>query len=456
MRRLLSAGAVCAVLLCPASRSVLADGPAYTITTLGTFSGVVPVVTGMNASGAISGYASTSTGDRAVRYTDADGWAAIPGLESLTSYAFGINDHGDVVGYAFLADGRMRGFRYVDGGGLEFIEPFAGGAVTQAFAISNTGELTGLGDKAGSYVAFRQSPGMLVQAVNAFGGTFAQGCGINDTGQVAGFALTLDGVQHGFRTNLDGTVTDIAGLNGPGSANSACAMDANGSVTGQAETSTGTLHAFLFNSGNPMDLDSFGSPNSIGAAISNGVVVGSYTLPDGSTHAFKYNVSSGTVDLNNVLAPASGWVLTAGNAVNAKGAMAGQGFLNGAPAAWKLSPPSDTTAPTITALSVTPAVLKPNHKMVPVTISVSAIDNVDLQPSCSLTSIDATEAAPGDAVITGTLTASVLSDKDSRGNARVYTLTVTCSDASHNASTGTVTVQVSGASATKVIGGVPK
>jgi hypothetical protein len=37
----------------------------------------------------------------------------------------------------------------------------------------------------------------------------------------------------------------------------------------------------------------------------------------------------------------------------------------------------------------------------------------------------------------------------------VYTLTVTCSDASHNASTGTVTVQVSGDGAAKGIGKVP-
>jgi probable HAF family extracellular repeat protein len=458
MRRLLFTGAVCAVLLCPASRSVMADGSGYTITNLGTFSGVVPFITGMNASGAVSAWAHTASGDRALRYTDSDGWAPIPGLESVTSYAFGINDHGDVVGTAMLTTGEVRAFRYTDGGSVEFVAPFDGGKFTQGYGISNTGEITGYADQSNfKTVAFRQTPGLLAQPIDALGTSYSAGCGINDSGQVAGAGLTSDNLPHGFRENVDGTVTEISGLSGPGSQNLACAIDADGNVTGQAETASGAMHAFLFSSANPMDLDSFGSTGSAGIAISNGVVVGTYTLADNaSTHAFRYERTTGTVDLNTLLPPASGWVLTDGGAVNAKGVMAGQGTLNGAPVAWKLSPPSDTTPPTIAALSVSPSSLKPDHKMTPVVVSVSATDDVDPHPSCSITSIDATEADPGQAIITGTLTASVFSEKDSRGNARVYTLTVTCSDASHNASTGTVTVQVSGDGAAKGIGKVPR
>ena len=454
MRRLLFAGAVCTALLCPAAiHTVHADGPGYTITNLGTYSGVVPFVTGMNASGAVSGWAQTPTGDRALRYTDAGGWALIPGLESTTSYAFGINDHGDVVGYAMLADHSVRAFRYTEGGSTEFIAPLDGGTYTAGYAISNTGEIAGYGDSGLRTLAFRQSPGLLAQPIDALGGTFAGGCGINDNGQVAGFGLNSDGYTRGFRVDTDGTTAEIPGLNGPSSANNACAIDANGAVTGQAETADGLWHAFLYTGGNPMDLDSFGSSGSIGLAISNGVVVGNYTLADGSSmHAFKYELATGTTDLNTLLPTASGWVLTTAAAVNVKGAMAGQGTLNGANAAWKLSPPSDTTPPTITALSVTPSALKPDHKMTPVAVSVSATDNVDPHPSCSITSIGATEAAAGDAVITGPLTASVLSSKDSQGNTRTYTITVTCTDASQNSSTGNVTVAVGGNGATKGLG----
>jgi probable HAF family extracellular repeat protein len=454
MRRLLFAGAVCTILLCPASRPVLADGPGYTVTNLGTFSGAVPIITGMNASGALSGSAATASGDRAVRYTDAGGWSLIPGLESLTSYALGINDHGDVVGYAFLATGSLRAFRYTDGGSVEFVAPLNGGTVTFGYAISNTGEITGYGDSNGKYVAFRQSAGMLAQPIDPFGGAYSAGCGINDAGQVSGNALTPDGLLHGFRASVDGSITEILALNGPSGANYACGIDGSGMVTGQADTSTGAQHAFIYNSGNPMDLDSFGSASSNGLAIANGIVVGYYTLGDGqSTHAFKYETSTGTTDLNNLLAPGSGWVLTSGAGVNAKGVMAGQGTLNGANAVWKLSPPSDTTPPTITALSVSPAALKPDHQMTPVTVSVTAIDNVDPKPSCSITAIDATEASAGEMTITGPLTASVFATKDSRGSTRVYTLTVTCTDASQNSSTGAVTVQVAGNGTTKTVGG---
>jgi probable HAF family extracellular repeat protein len=453
MRRLLFTGAVCAVLLCPASRSVLAEGPGYTITNLGTFSGVVPFITGINASGAVSGWVHTGLGDRALRYTDSGGWALIPGLESITSYAFGINDHGDVVGTALLANGDIRAFRYTDGGSVEFVAPLDGGRSTQGYGISNTGEMTGYGDKSNfTTVAFRQMPGLLAQPIDAFGSSYSAGCGINDSGQVAGSFMTPDNLLHGFRANVDGTVAEISGLNGPESQNFPCAIDGDGNVTGQAETATGALHAFLFSSVNPLDLDSFGSTGSAGIAISNGVVVGTYTLPDNvSTHAFRYDRTTGTVDLNTLLPSASGWVLTDGGAVNAKGVMAGQGTLNGASAAWKLSPPSDTTPPTIAALSVSPSALKPDHKMTPVVVSVSATDDVDPHPSCSITAIDATDGDPGDAAITGPLTASVLSAKDARGNTRVYTLTVTCSDASRNPSTGTVTVQVAGNGASKAL-----
>ena len=443
MRRLLFAGAVC-TLLYPANASVLADGPNYTIKNLGTIAGAVPHVTGINSSGAVSGwYTIPNVGDRAARYTEGIGWTQIPGLESLTSYALGINEHGDVVGYAFLANGDLRAFRYTDAGGVEFVAPLTGGTFTIAMGISNTGEITGYSSTATAMLAFRQSPGLLPQPIDPFGGTFSGGCGINDSGQVAGIGLTSTGLQHGFRENIDGTVAEMAGLNGASSSNSACAIDNTGAVTGQADAGNGVQHAFLYSGGSLMDLDAFGSPSSNGTAISGGVVAGSYTLTDGfSTRAFKYSAATGSVDLNTLLSPGSGWVLASATGVNSKGAIVGQGTLNGIEAAGELTPAPDTVPPTITSLSVTPTTIKPDHHMAPVTVAVTAIDNVDPQPVCSINSISSPEAAAGDMSITGPFTAALLGEKDSQGTTRVYTLTVSCTDASQNASTGQVTVQV--------------
>jgi probable HAF family extracellular repeat protein len=444
MRRLLFAVPVCALLLCPAGPSVLASGSNYTIKNLGTVSGIVPHVTGVNASGAASGwYTNASGGDRAVRYVDGVGWAAIPGLESLTSYAFGINDRGDVVGYAILATGDIRAYRYSDAGGVELVAPLSGGSYTIGSGISNTGEITGYGNTATATTAFRQSPGLLAQPIDTLGGSFSGGCGINENGQIAGIALTTTGILHGFRESIDGSVAEIAGIAGASSSNMPCAIDADGSVTGQAEAAGGVLHAFLFNGTNVMDLDSFGSSSSNGLAISNGVVVGNYTLGDNvTTHAFMHSTATGTVDLNTLLPAGGTWVLTSATGVNSKGVMVGEGTLDGNAAVWMLTPAPDTTAPTITSLSVTPSTIKPNNHVSSVAVSVTAVDNIDPQPTCSITSIDASEAQPGDAIITGALTASLLATKDSHGQPRTYALTVTCGDASQNTSTGTVNVLI--------------
>lgn len=444
MRRLLFATAVCTVLVNPAGPSVLASGSNYTIKDLGTVGGIVPHVTGVNASGSASGWYTSSTGgDRAVHYTDGAGWAAIPGLESLNSYAFGINDRGDIVGYAIFATGDIRAFRYTEAGGVEYIAPLDGGTFTIGSGISNNGEVTGYGNSTNGISAYRQSAHLLAQPVATLGGTFSGGCGINDNGQVAGIAMTTTGIQHGFRASLDGSVDEMAGILGGSSSNSACGIDNDGTVTGQAETTGGVQHAFVYNGTNVTDIDSFGSSGSNGLAISGGVVVGNYTLADTvSTHAFMHTTATGTIDLNTLLAAGSGWVLTSATGVNSKGAIVGQGTLGGKDAAWVLAPAADTVPPTITSISVTPSTLKPNNKMASVVVSVTAVDAVDPQPVCSITSIDATEASPTDGVISGALTASVLATKDSRGNARTYTLTVTCGDASQNITTADVDVTI--------------
>jgi hypothetical protein len=80
--------------------------------------------------------------------------------------------------------------------------------------------------------------------------------------------------------------------------------------------------------------------------------------------------------------------------------------------------------------------------MVNVTVSVSARDNTDAAPSCAISTITADEGSTSDAVITGALTALVRATKDDRRDARVYTLTVVCSDAAGNASQAGVAVTV--------------
>lgn len=111
---------------------------------------------------------------------------------------------------------------------------------------------------------------------------------------------------------------------------------------------------------------------------------------------------------------------------------------------------ADTTAPTIRSASVTPADLTPaNHRMVPVTVSIVAVDNCDPAPTCSIVSIVSSDpvTSQGDKTspdweITGPLTADLRAER-SKGNVpRIYTLKVACTDASGNTTETTLTVGV--------------
>ncbi|TAL05646.1 MAG: HYR domain-containing protein [Verrucomicrobia bacterium] len=104
----------------------------------------------------------------------------------------------------------------------------------------------------------------------------------------------------------------------------------------------------------------------------------------------------------------------------------------------------DSTAPVVTTVSASPDTLSPpNHQIVPVTVSVVASDNCDPSPVSEITSVTCSEpVAAGDIQITGALTVNLAASKSSSGAARVYTITVRCTDASGNSSTGTVNVTV--------------
>jgi hypothetical protein len=106
----------------------------------------------------------------------------------------------------------------------------------------------------------------------------------------------------------------------------------------------------------------------------------------------------------------------------------------------------DTIAPTIESVIATPNVLwPPNHKMIPVTMGVSASDSCDSAPFCRIVSVESSE--PGgenspDWQITGNLTVNLRSERDGSGNGRVYTSTVECTDKSGNSLSETAIVTV--------------
>lgn len=111
----------------------------------------------------------------------------------------------------------------------------------------------------------------------------------------------------------------------------------------------------------------------------------------------------------------------------------------------------DTTAPVITAVAASPNVLTPfSHKLVPVNVTVDVSDVCDASASCAISQVTSDEAinGPGDGstlpdyVITGALTLQLRAERDGRGDGRVYTVHVTCTDDFNNSTLKTVNVFV--------------
>jgi probable HAF family extracellular repeat protein len=439
MKRYALVAVAALVVAFPWLTTVRADAPLYTVQNLGTYNGQVPTITGINASGQVVGNVSTF-GSMAVRYTDADGWKALPGLDTAFSSVMGINASGDVVGYHFAAGG-VRAFRYRNGT-VEDIAPLPGGSSTLGFAINDDSVVTGYADTLSGEIVPFVAAGTTAVALPTLNGGFAYGCGINANGQVAGISVTSSGAQHGTRVDAGATAPiDIASPDGNTQTVNACAIDAAGHVGGQMGRSSGASHAFRYSdAGGVLDLDTFNSPLSNIESIAAGVSAGWYTLADGVTlHAFAHRDADGSFDLNTRI-DAPGWVLSAAKAINESGAIAGEGTFNGASAVFRLTAQeaTDTTPPVIGSVTASPSsIFPPKGQTVPVTIAVSATDDSGQAPACSITSIAGPGSAPADFNITGALTGTVLAV-----GGRTYTFNVKCADAANNSAAGSAAVFV--------------
>ena len=112
---------------------------------------------------------------------------------------------------------------------------------------------------------------------------------------------------------------------------------------------------------------------------------------------------------------------------------------------------TDAIAPVIAVATPSLGSLSPpNHQMVPITIAVSATDNLGPAPVCSVTGVTSNEAqiglgdgdTPNDWVLTGGLTLQLRAERAGGGDGRVYTVTITCVDGAGNPATRTTTVSV--------------
>jgi len=131
-------------------------------------------------------------------------------LGSFTSYAFGINNGGQIVGYSYPTNDVFNAHGYVYNNGLmtDLGKPFGGN--TFVHGINGTGEMVGEGDATNGFQHGYIYTNGVITDLRPLGIDRANA--INSTAQVAGRLFTGSTLHAAFYSN--GTATDLGTLNG--------------------------------------------------------------------------------------------------------------------------------------------------------------------------------------------------------------------------------------------------
>ena len=293
-------------------------------------------------------------------------------LGGTCSMAYAINDAGQIVGEADLANGDTHAFLYADGRMKDLGTLKSGKSC--AFGINAAGHVvgsSGLDDDSRAFLFV----GGVMKDLGSLGGRVNGANGINAAGQIVGASHNAHGVSRAFLYTSGGGMKDLGALAGPKGVSCATAINTVGHIVGYSETKDGGMHAFLFTPGDGMkDLGTFGgdksqafqlndmdqivgvaanakgellaflhaprigmrgvgtvvSPRSIAYGINNvGQIVGSAdTVASGNIYSFGYLYSDGKMtDLMRLAgSSAAGWTRLDGGAINNAGQIAGFGY----------------------------------------------------------------------------------------------------------------------------------
>jgi probable HAF family extracellular repeat protein len=230
------------------------------------------------ALGCSEGPQSPTSGDAGIATSDATAAAVTYTVKDLGTLggeeaaANAINDHGGVVGWSLLANGRSHAFLW-RAGKMRDLGALAGGA-SEATEINNNDVVVGWTTVAsGAKRAVKWQNGNITK-LGTLGGRNSVATAINDLGVIVGWSETNTGKTHAFIWR-NGVMQDIGALGGGNSQ----AWDINraGKVVGGSEG-----HAFTWKDGVFVDLGKHGHEFATATAINTqGQVAGVLgALPD--------------------------------------------------------------------------------------------------------------------------------------------------------------------------------
>lgn len=262
--------------------------------------------------------------------------------------AVGINDAGVIVGMALFPFGFPGiPFPYVYAGGSNGIVL---GPEGTSEAINSSGVV--VGGRGGSAFIFNGV------AVSKFASPGAVPLAINNAGIVAGFdtaPVGSDGKAARF-VGGDTQILDLSAIPNPSGLalwSEARGINSHGAIVGlirtQRDRSTDPIQGFVHSNGNAVDVGSLGGFQTIAHAINDsGVIVGTSDTAADVPHAF-VRIGSEMTDLNAAISGGGqGWVLVSAYAINASGAIVGEGIKDGVQRAFLLQPAPEILPPSIT------------------------------------------------------------------------------------------------------------
>lgn len=262
------------------------------------------------------------------------------------SYAYGINDAGQVVGYSqktINGDITTHAFLYANGQMVDvndLLQLGSGWELGSATAINNAGQIVGTSvtDQSGSTRGFLyRISDKSIQDIGSFGGNQNQPSAINDMGQATGYSENNNYKFIGY-IYTGGLLKELSVLSVNWPFSFGCSINNNDEVAGYSPIAVNgsggpAPKATLWQTdGTILNLGTLQNVNDNYDSFAYGIndldqIVGSSDLSTEvgfATHAFIYQDSK-MYDLNNYLSENQGWTLIQANAVNNRGQIVGYG-----------------------------------------------------------------------------------------------------------------------------------
>ncbi len=329
----------------------LRAAPRYTVAVLGSLPGKTSTVAfgnhSINNAGQVVGHCNLgdlSSGlygdwfseNVAFRWSKQSGIQALPlppGAANASGYS--LNDRGQIIGLAGSSYLDMQGVLW-EGGTVHTFGPLSDDTTAYPQAINNRGQIAGVSALFVDETTLGRSRPVLwdkgqIHLLPMDGYSGGQANSINASGRIAGFLQTGDPADqlHAVPVVWDphGTVQVLETLGGD--FGFAWHLNDQGQVTGMASTAAGAIEMVLWAKGKILYRGSLGGAFACLWDINNqGQAVGEAYDPDGVDHAIL--VENGVMyDLNDLIPPGSGRVLTGAGGINERGQIVAGSIANG-------------------------------------------------------------------------------------------------------------------------------